>query len=472
MSDSGDFNDNSVDSVENEENNNVKSDKKKEKKEVNQMSNVMNNNNSDKSDDFQIENNEDESNKQNLKDSYEDIINNNNNSNNKDEIKEIPERQLLNLNKDNSSFSSFNSEKKKDAIILEVDEEKTKRNNFTVYQLIEIKQDSNSYNKKTKKILCYRRYSEFDKFYNKLKSRYPHCIFPRLSQKLYIKKEDPINVENRRKELQYFLNRLYYHEEISKSEEFKRFINSTFDAQYFDNLPNKYSYPESFKANNDQSYWNFGIKKIKGLFSNTKEHTQSEKEKQILSREEEFKNKSTKYSDLLKDIKNLYENVEATKNEYKLISNNMLFLKDDKNKKDDNDDEDYKNNFNELIDLNKNLSEIYDNNTKNDLVDIIDQLNYCILDVEGINRAIERFRNFIKDYETVKNAKAVNKYVSEEKSKVEHDKEDFEDNILKDLKKYDRENDFIYEQIIEKLINYIKKINEDGLKAFNETNFN
>ena len=471
MSDSGDFNDNSVDSVENEENNNEKSDKKKEKKEVNQMSNVMNNNNSDKSDDFQIENNEDESNKQNLKDSSEDIINNNN-SNNKNEIKEIPERQLLNLNKDNSSFSSFNSEKKKDAIILEVDEEKTKRNNFTVYQLIEIKQDSNSYNKKTKKILCYRRYSEFDKFYNKLKSRYPHCIFPRLSQKLYIKKEDPINVENRRKELQYFLNRLYYHEEISKSEEFKRFINSTFDAQYFDNLPNKYSYPESFKANNDQSYWNFGIKKIKGLFSNTKEHTQSEKEKQILSREEEFKNKSTKYSDLLKDIKNLYENVEATKNEYKLISNNMLFLKDDKNKKDDNDDEDYKNNFNELIDLNKNLSEIYDNNTKNDLVDIIDQLNYCILDVEGINRAIERFRNFIKDYETVKNAKAVNKYVSEEKSKVEHDKEDFEDNILKDLKKYDRENDFIYEQIIEKLINYIKKINEDGLKAFNETNFN
>lgn len=471
MSDSGDFNDNSVDSVENEENNNVKSDKKKEKKEVNQMSNVMNNNNSDKSDDFQIENNEDESNKQNLKDSSEDIINNNN-SNNNNEIKEIPERQLLNLNKDNSSFSSFNSEKKKDAIILEVDEEKTKRNNFTVYQLIEIKQDSNSYNKKTKKILCYRRYSEFDKFYNKLKSRYPHCIFPRLSQKLYIKKEDPINVENRRKELQYFLNRLYYHEEISKSEEFKRFINSTFDAQYFDNLPNKYSYPESFKANNDQSYWNFGIKKIKGLFSNTKEHTQSEKEKQILSREEEFKNKSTKYSDLLKDIKNLYENVEATKNEYKLISNNMLFLKDDKNKKDDNDDEDYKNNFNELIDLNKNLSEIYDNNTKNDLVDIIDQLNYCILDVEGINRAIERFRNFIKDYETVKNAKAVNKYVSEEKSKVEHDKEDFEDNILKDLKKYDRENDFIYEQIIEKLINYIKKINEDGLKAFNETNFN
>ena len=84
----------------------------------------------------------------------------------------------------------------------------------------------------------------------------------------------------------------------------------------------------------------------------------------------------------------------------------------------------------------------------------------------------ECYNAFIKDYEKVKNVKADNKYEKKKKSKIEHDKEDFEESILKDLKKYDRENDFIYEQIIEKLINYIKKINEDGLKAFNETNFN
>ena len=473
MTDSDDFGNGNVESEENSEDNNIKSDKKKKKSEVNQMSDLVNNNNnnSDQSDDFKIENNEDEQNKQNLKDSSVDIINNNNN--NKNEINEMPKREVLDLKKDDSSFPSFNTEKRKDAIILEYDEEKSKRNNFTVYQLIEIKQDSNSYNpQKKKKILCYRRYSEFDKFYNKLKVRFPHCIFPRLSQKQYIKNEDPIFVENRRKELQYFLNRLYYHEEISKSEEFKRFINSTFDAQYFDNLPNRYSYPESFKAKSEKSYWSLGMKKIKGFFSNTKEHTPSEKEKQILGREEEFKNKGLKYSELLKDIKNLYENAEATKTEYKLISNNMLFLRDDKNKNDENIDEEYKNNFNELIDLNKNLSEVYENNTKKDLVDIIDQLNYCILDVEGINRAFERFKTFIKDYEKVQNTQADNKYISEEKSKIEHDKEDFEDNILKDLKKYDKENDFIYEQIIEKLMFYIKKINEDGLKAFNDTNFN
>ena len=472
MTDNSDFGNDSAESEENAENNN-NIDKKKENAEVNQMSNLVNKNiNNSNSDEFEIENNEDVPNNQNLKDSSVDIINNNNN-NNKNEINEIPKREVLDLKKDEGSFPSFNAEKRKDAIILEYDEEKSKRNNFTVYQLIEIKQDPNSFDsQKKKKILCYRRYSEFDKFYNKLKLRFPHCIFPRLSQKQYIKNEDPIFVENRRKELQYFINRLYYHEDISKSEDFKRFINSTFDAQYFDNLPNRYSYPESFKAKSEQSYFTLGMKKLKGFFSNTKEHTPSEKEKQILSREEEFKNKSIKYSELLKDIKNLYENTQATKTEYKLISNNMLFLKDDKNKKEEDNDEDYKNNFNELIDLNKNLSEVYENNTEKDLVDIIDQLNYCILDVEGINRAFERFKSFIKDFEKVQNTKVDNKYISEEKSKIEHDKEDFENNILKDLKKYDKENDFIYEQIIEKLINYIKKINEDGLKAFNATNFN
>ena len=468
-SDSADFGNKSVDSIENEDTKKINTDKKNENPNVQQMSQMLNNNNINNQDsDFEIVNNDskDDSNKKSENDSGIEINNNNNNF----EIKEVEDKKVFDLNNDKINFPLFHSEKRKEAIILEIDEEKTKRNGFTVYQLNEIKQDSNSYNPQ-KKILCYRRYKEFDIFYNKLKCRFPHCIFPRLSQKQYLKNAEQIFLENRKKELQYFINRLYYHEEISKSEEFKRFINSTFDAQYFENLPNKYYYPESEKANKDQGYFSLGMKTLKGLFTNTKEHTQSDKEKQILDRVEEFKNKSIRYNELLKDIKNLYDNSEETKTEYKLISNNMLFLKDDKNKE-DNDDEDIKNNFNELIDLNKKLSEVYENNVKNDLLEIIDQLNYCILEVEGINRAFERFNAFIKDYEKVKNVKADNKYVSEEKSKIEHDKEDFEESILKDLKKYDRENEFIYEQIIEKLIFYIKKVNEDGLKAFNDTNFN
>ena len=389
------------------------------------------------------------------------------------------ERKVINLNNGNS-ISSLQINRKKDVILIEIDEEKTSRNKYTVYQLIELKNNSNfnmndidSKNQNNEKsILCYRRYSDFDKFYNVLKLRYPHCIFPRLSLKGFKFNEDKIFLENRRKELQYFINRLYFHEEISKSEEFKHFINSVFDPQYYDNLPKKYSYPECEKVNNDKGYFSLGINKIKGFFGNAKVHNQSEGEREILKREEEFKNKVNKYNDLLKEIKILYESVEESKKEYKIISNNFLYVKGDNNKDLENDEDNCKNIFNELIDLNQNISKIYEDNTKNYLMDIMDQLNYCILDVEGINRAIERFNNFIKEYEKVNNTKNANKYVSIEKSKIEKDKDEFERILLNDLKKYDKENEQIYELIIQKLIFYIHKINEEELKAFNNTSFN
>jgi hypothetical protein len=389
------------------------------------------------------------------------------------------ERKVINLNNGNS-ISSLQINRKKDVILIEIDEEKTNRNKYTVYQLIELKNNSNfnmndidSKNQNNEKsILCYRRYSDFDKFYNVLKLRYPHCIFPRLSLKGFKFNEDKIFLENRRKELQYFINRLYFHEEISKSEEFKHFINSVFDPQYYDNLPKKYSYPECEKVNNDKGYFSLGMNKIKGFFGNAKVHNQSESEREILKREDEFKNKVTKYNDLLKEIKILYESAEETKKEYKIISNNFLYVKGDNNKDMENDEDNCKNIFNELIDLNQNISKIYEDNTKNYLMDIMDQLNYCILDVEGINRAIERFNNFIKEYEKVNNTKNANKYVSIEKSKIEKDKDEFERILLNDLKKYDKENKQIYELIIQKLIFYIHKINEEELKAFNNTSFN
>ena len=389
------------------------------------------------------------------------------------------ERKVINLNNGNY-ISSLQINRKKDVILIEIDEEKTNRNKYTVYQLIELKNNSNfnmndidSKNQNNEKsILCYRRYSDFDKFYNVLKLRYPHCIFPRLSLKGFKFNEDKIFLENRRKELQYFINRLYFHEEISKSEEFKHFINSVFDPQYYDNLPKKYSYPECEKVNNDKGYFSLGMNKIKGFFGNTKVHNQSESEREILKREDEFKNKVNKYNDLLKEIKILYESAEETKKEYKIISNNFLYVKGDNNKDMENDEDNCKNIFNELIDLNQNISKIYEDNTKNYLMDIMDQLNYCILDVEGINRAIERFNNFIKEYEKVNNTKNANKYVSIEKSKIEKDKDEFERILLNDLKKYDKENEQIYELIIQKLIFYIHKINEEELKAFNNTSFN
>ena len=95
-----------------------------------------------------------------------------------------------------------------------------------------------------------------------------------------------------------------------------------------------------------------GVNKLYSYFSNTKETVKSEKEKEILKREEEFKNKSKKYLELLKDIKSLYENIEKTSKEYITLSNTLSYLNEDK--KQEEQDEDL--NFNELISLNGNLS--------------------------------------------------------------------------------------------------------------------
>ena len=477
--DSIDFNNKSVDSEGDNNNNKLNENKNDIKNNKNQISK---DNNQD--DEFQIESNENtnEPEKKNENDSLLEIDKKNlDNKNTNKEVKKniTEERNVINLN-DGNSISSLQINRKKDAIIIEIDEEKSSLKNYTVYQLIEIKNNSNLYINNIdskdqgvkKNILCFRRYSDFDKFYNTLKFRYPHCIFPRLSEKSFKFKEDKSFLENRRKELQYFINKLYFHEEISKSEEFKHFINSVFDPQYYDNLPKKYSYPECEKVNKDKGYLSMGMNKIKGFFGNAKVNNQSEKEREILKREEEFKNKVVKYSELLKEIKNLYESAEETKKEYKIISNNFLYLKGNDNKDNEIDEDNCEKHFNELIDLNQNLSKVYEDNTKNYLMDIIDQLNYCILDVEGINRAIERFNSFIKEYEKVKNTKNANKHVSLEKSKIENDKEEFERFLLSDLKKYDKENEQIYEQIIQRLTFYIHKINEDELEAFNNTSFN
>ena len=71
----------------------------------------------------------------------------------------------------------------------------------------------------------------------------------------------------------------------------------------------------------------------------------------------------------------------------------------------------------ELIDLNENFSSIYDNGDNKLLMDIIDQLIFCIRDAEGAKRAIERYKDFVEDYKKIQNIKSDNKYVIMEKSK-------------------------------------------------------
>ena len=480
-SDSGDFNDKSIDS-----NDNKGTDKNTEKNMEDSSKQSVQKDNDDLQDDnkneFQIESNE-------SKDLIEKNDNENNINNEKDSIVELNDDKNISEKSNTTESSNLNKgnelifNRRNDLIHIEIDKEKTSQKGYTVYQLNFINDNSKNYNisislkNKEKKILCFRRYKDFEKFYNTLKIRFPHCIFPRLSEKNYVMakvRDDPTFIENRRKELQYFINKLYFHEQIGKSEEFKHFISySTFDEQYYDNLPKKYFYPECEKVNNDKGYWSKGVEKFSSYFSKPKENKQSEFEKNILNREEEFKFKITQYNDLLKEIRILYETSEEEMNEYKIISNNLLYLKDNGSSSFSKNEEDInKTKFNELINLTKNLSDILSTNSIDYLAEILDQLNYCILDVGGINRAIERYINFIKEYKKIKEINVKNnKYIIEEKAQADIDKNEFEKSLLDDIQKYDKENKNKNEEIIEKIILFIKNINENNDKAFETSQF-
>jgi hypothetical protein len=159
--------------------------------------------------------------------------------------------------------------------------------------------------KNEKRILCYRRYDNFDSFYNKLKKKYPFVVFPKLSGKNALTKiiNDNEFLNRRRRQLNYFLNYLYNHNKLKEVREFIKFVNDPeFDEEYFKREENPYHFPEAEKSNETIS------NKIYGVFSNitsyfkTKEETtpQTENEVQLKKMENFYKKLLTNF----KEIKN------------------------------------------------------------------------------------------------------------------------------------------------------------------------
>lgn len=451
---------------------------------------------------FQIENNEEsKKNKENKnvqnkgkdnekegkkEEKKKNIENINNNKSKKEEIKEEDKINELNEKKDikinldetNKLMEESISRKIKNFLNVEIDKEKTQQKGYTIYQ---ISLFNSKYSKNDEiKILCYRRYKDFEKFYSVLKIRYPQYIFPRLSQKNFVMSkviENPEFIENRRKQLKYFINRLYLHDKIGKSEEFKKFINdSVFDNEYYNNIPIKFIYPECTKAKNDKSYLSQGVSKISSFFTGLykgsgNEYKESENEKKILSKESDFKNKSLQYNNLLKEIKILYDSTQEEIKEYEIIGNNLLYLKDGNSN--NNKEIDYnKQKFNELVEINKNYADILKDKSKFLLEEIIDPLNNCLLDVEGVNKALERYISFIKEFQSLQGINPNgNKYILEEKSRADNDKKDYEISLVKDLQNYEKTNSKIYQDMINKITLYLKSINEYNLVSFQRSNF-
>jgi hypothetical protein len=83
-----------------------------------------------------------------------------------------------------------------------------------------------------KAIKCYRRFSHFDTFNQKLQEKYPYAIIPSLPQKNYASKIVNIGEDfyiNRVKELNFYLNYIFNHDILKGSSELNKFLN---DAEF------------------------------------------------------------------------------------------------------------------------------------------------------------------------------------------------------------------------------------------------
>lgn len=161
--------------------------------------------------------------------------------------------------------------------------------------------------KNEKRILCYRRYDNFDIFYNKLKKKYPYLLIPKLIGKNPLMKIMTVDSEffnKRKRQLNYFLNYLYSHKILSEKREFLKFINDPeFDEEYFKKEEvDVYDFPESSKHSETIS------NKIYGVFSNISTYFKHKNEEFKPSEAEiDIKNMEAHY-------KNLMENFRENKN--------------------------------------------------------------------------------------------------------------------------------------------------------------
>ena len=181
---------------------------------------------------------------------------------------------------------------------LRQDKERSEQKGYTVYEISKIIEDK-------KHILCYRRYDNFSKFYEALKIRYPHYIIPKLSPKKIMAKvyDDQVFIEQRRKELEFFINEIYSHDIMGKSEELQKFLNgANFDKQYFNSLLKCFDYPETLKKiNENKGIITKGMKGVSNIYNyfvgnKTEKDNQRENSKKIFEKTENLDKKIEKYN--------------------------------------------------------------------------------------------------------------------------------------------------------------------------------
>ena len=356
---------------------------------------------------------------------------------------------------------------------LRQDKERSEQKGYTVYEISKIIEDK-------KHILCYRRYDNFSKFYEALKIRYPHYIIPKLSPKKIMAKvyDDQVFIEQRRKELEFFINEIYSHDVMGKSEELQKFLNgANFDKQYFNSLLKSFDYPETMKKiNENKGIITKGMKGVSDIYNyfvgnKTEKDNQRENAKKIFEKTENLDKKLEKYNSIYEEIKIIYKSFIDEREEKKFMINNLLFMKNEGNYENNS----VKNKFNELVELNQNYNfKKSDKFLQTFEAKIVDSLNFCILYLNGEQKAIKRYKNFLENYNEIinyqKQEKDSNK-IDIEQNNIKTDIETYENNLLKEIEKIEDKTNKEYENIIHTLIMSLKDSTGEFVELYENSNF-
>ena len=356
---------------------------------------------------------------------------------------------------------------------LRQDKERSEQKGYTVYEISKIIEDK-------KHILCYRRYDNFSKFYEALKIRYPHYIIPKLSPKKIMAKvyDDQVFIEQRRKELEFFINEIYSHDVMGKSEELQKFLNgANFDKQYFNSLLKSFDYPETLKKiNENKGIITKGMKGVSDIYNyfvgnKTQKDNQRENTKKIFEKTENLDRKLEKYNSIYEEIKIIYKSFIDEREEKKFMINNLLFMKNEGIYENNS----VKNKFNELVELNQNYNfQKSDKFLQTFEAKIVDVLNFCILYLNGEQKAIKRYKNFLENYNEIinyqKQEKDSNK-IDIEQNNIKTDIETYENNLLKEIEKIEDKTNKEYENIIHTLIMSLKDSTGEFVELYENSNF-
>lgn len=252
----------------------------------------------------------------------------------KDAISNNKYENKINFNQEKTNknyFSEISSENSPSEYI--VIEKCAVKDLIGYHKLYEIQFLNKNNNINDKKIKCYRRYDNFDKFNIKLTRKYPYVVIPSLTPKnSLIKIIDPDEdfYLNRTKGLNFFLNFINNNQILSKSREFQKFTNDAdFDEGFFTSKEEEnliYYFPESSCISDTFKNKIFGV--FSGIFNSQEERKFTDDEIILRRMETHYKGIASKYKEIRNSVIGYLKTVKYNADEYKSLSSCCFYMKD------------------------------------------------------------------------------------------------------------------------------------------------